>query len=154
MKKNKMTIDFSNFAEYAEKLEAMGGDLKETAEEALKATHAYITPNLKRDISKHRKSGETERSPIERAEVKWEGTVASCDIGFDLANGGLPSLFLMYGTPRHKPANQYGHYTGSTDGVTKDEQLFNDIYGARTKREVKKIQEQVFAEAIAKRMGG
>lgn len=153
-KKNKMSIDFKNFEEYAEKLEALGGDLKATAEEALKVTHEYITPNLKRDIAKHRKSGKTERSLIEKAEVTWEGTVASCPIGFDLANGGLASLFLMYGTPKHAPANQYGRYSGEVAGIEKGEELYNDIYGPRTKREVKKLQEEVFAKAIKKRMGG
>ena len=149
-----MSIDFKNFSDYAEKLEELGGSLKQTTEEALKATHAYITPNLKRDIAKHRKTGRTERSLIEKAEVKWEGTVAEVRIGFDIANGGLPSLFLMYGTPKHKPANQYGKYDGEVNGITQDEQLYNDIFGTRTKAEVRKVQEAVFAEAIKRQMGG
>lgn len=153
-KKNKMSIDFSNFAEYAETLDKMGGDLRATTQKALEETHAYITANLKMDIQKHRKTGTAERSLIENAHVEWEGNQASIEVGFDIANGGLPTIFLMYGTPKHEPANQYGKGSGINSGMDADTQLYNDIYGARTKREVRKIQEEVFAKAIHKRMGG
>ncbi len=151
---SKMSIDFKNFAEYAEKLDKMGGDLRATTQKALEETHEYITANIKRDIQKHHKTGATERSLIEDAEVKWQGNIASIDVGFDIKNGGLPSIFLMYGTPKHAPANQYGKSTGVNSGIDADKELYNDIYGARTQREVKKIQERVFADAIKKRMGG
>ena len=150
----KMSIDFKNFAEYAEKLDKMGGDLRATTQKALEETHEYITANIKRDIQKHHKTGATERSLIEDAEVVWTGNIASIDVGFDIKNGGLPSIFLMYGTPKHPPANQYGKSAGTNGGIDADKELYNDIYGARTQREVKKIQERVFADAIKKRMGG
>lgn len=151
---SRIGIDENLFSEYLNHIKTLGGDIKATTEEALKATHAYITPNIKRDIQKHKRTGKTERSLIDKAEIKWEGLVAEVRVGFDIANGGLPSLFLMYGTPKHAPANQYGKYDGAVGGIEKDEQLYNDIYGTRTNREVKKIQEEILAEAVKKAMGG
>ena len=153
-KKQKMSIDFSSFEEYAERLENLGGDLKATVDKALQASHDYVTENLKDDMKRHHKTGKAERSLLEDSKVEWEGNVASIDVGFDIANGGLPTIFLMYGTPKHAPANQYGRAGGVNGGVDADKRMFDDIYGTRTKKEVQKIQEQIFAQEIKKRMGG
>ena len=152
--RKKLSIDFSGFAEYAERLDRMGGDLKATADKALQASHDYVTENLRNDIKRHRQTGKTERSLLEDSKVEWEGNVGSIEVGFDIANGGLPSVFLMYGTPKHAPANQYGNASGVNRGMDADKQLFDDVYGARTKREVRKIQEEIFAKEIKKIMGG
>jgi len=154
MAKNKFSLDFSNFADYAEQLENLGGDLKRTADKALQETHKYITDNLERDIKKHHRSGKLEKSLLRDSTVEWSGNIAEIDVGFDIANGGLSSVFLMYGTPKHAPANQYGSASGENPGMQANKELYNDIYGARTKREVKKIQEKIFADEIHKRMGG
>lgn len=137
MAKNKITLEFAGFKEYAEKLDKMGGDLKKVTEQALQESHDFVTPNLHKDMKRHRQTGETEKSIMDDAHVQWEGSVASVDVGFDIANGGLPSIFLMYGTPRMK----------------KDSKLYGDVYGAKTKKQIKEIQEQVFAKAI-QRIGG
>lgn len=154
MSKTKMSIDFGNFADYAERLEKLGGDLRATTDKALQASHDYVTDNLRRDMERHNRTGKTSRSLIEDSTVQWEGNVGSIDVGFDIANGGLPSVFLMYGTPKHAPANQTGKTKGVNRGIDADKQLFDDIYGARTKKEVRKIQEKIFAEEIKKVMGG
>lgn len=137
-KKNKVTLNFKGFEEYAERLDKLGGDLRKATEKALQETHAYITPNLERDIKPHRKTGATERSLNRNARVKWVGSTAEIEVGFKLDEGGLPSIFLMYGTPR----------------MHKDQLLFNDIYGSKTKKEVARLQQEVFAEAIKKKMEG
>lgn len=138
MAKNKLTVDFSNFAEYAEKLDQLGGDLKATAEEALQDSKDYVTENLERDMKSHRRTGRTEASIKDDSKVTWEGMTASVDVGFNIAHGGLASIFLMYGTPK----------------MAKDQKLYNDVYGAATKRKIKKMQEEIFEKAIKKRMGG
>ena len=152
--RKKLFIDFSGFADYAERLENLGGDLKATADKALQASHDYVTENLKDDMKRHHKTGRTERSLLEDSKVEWTGNVGSIEVGFDIANGGLPSVFLMYGTPKHAPANQYGKASGTNHGVDADKQLFDDVYGARTKKEVRKIQDEIFAKEIKKIMGG
>lgn len=138
MAKNKIGLNFKGFEEYAERLDKLGGDIKKATEKALQETHAYITPNLERDIKPHRKTGRTERSLNRDAKVKWVGSTAEIEVGFKLDEGGLPSIFLMYGTPRMK----------------KDQQLYNDIFGGKTKREVAEIQQKIFMEEIKKIMEG
>lgn len=150
MSRAKFSLDFKGFAEYAEKLDRLGGDLRAAADEALKQTADHITGNLEADMTRHNKSGKTVGSLVKNQSVEWVGNVAEIDVGFDIANGGLPSVFLMYGTPRHGPIGPHGGHPG-TDA---DKKLYNDIYGSGTKRKVREIQEKVFAEAIKRKMGG
>lgn len=138
MAKNKISLEFKAFEEYAEKFDKLGGDLKAVTEKALQNSHDFIMPKLHRDMSRHRRSGETEKSIVDDAKVEWEGTTASIRIGFKISDGGLPSIFLMYGTPR----------------MQKDQQLYDDVYGKRTKKQIAELQEKTFARAIKKIMGG
>ena len=136
--KNKITLQFKGFEEYAERLDKLGGDLKAITEKALQNSHDFITPKIKAAIKKHHRSGLTEKSLATDAKVKWEGSTASIDIGFKIGDGGLPSIFLMYGTPR----------------MTKDQNLYDSIYGNKTKKQIAELQEKTFARAIQKIMGG
>lgn len=138
MAKNKLRLEFKAFEEYAERLDELGGDLKAVTERALQNSHDFITPKIHKDMNKHKRTGRTDAAILDEAKVEWEGTVASIDIGFKIRNGGLASIFLMYGTPR----------------MQKDQQLFDDIYGARTRKEIAKLQEKTFARAIKKIMEG
>ena len=138
MAKNKIGLNFKGFEEYAERLDKLGGDIKKATEKALQATYDHITPKLERDIKPHRKTGRTERSLNRDAKVKWVGSTAEIEVGFKLDEGGLPSIFLMYGTPRMK----------------KDQQLYNDIFGGKTKKEIAEIQQKIFMEEIKKTMEG
>ena len=138
MSKNKLSIDFKGFEEYAERLEKLGGDLKETADKALKESKELVNEQLHEQMKKHHRTGKTDKSINDNAKVEWSGNVGSIDVGFDIAHGGLPSIFLMYGTPR----------------MSKDQKLYNAVYGSATKRKVKELQEKIFAEAIQRKMGG
>lgn len=138
MAKNKIGLQFEGFEELANQFEALGGDLKAATENALKASKQAITPGIQQAIDKHRKTGDTERSLDKSMKVNWEGTTASIDIGFHVRQGGLPSIFLMYGTPR----------------VKKDRKLYNSIYGSKVKKQVAEIQKETFQKMIMRRMGG
>lgn len=137
-KKSKLSLEFQGIAEMAEKLEKLEGDLKAVTAKALEESHAYVTPKLHDAMRKHRRTGNTEASIVDNADVKWAGNVASIGVGFDLQNGGLPSVFLMYGTPK----------------IKKDTTLYNAIYGTKTKKELQEMQTKVFVDAIEERMGG
>lgn len=149
-KKNKFSLDFSNFADYAEKLDKLGGNLKKTADRALQESYDYVTENVENKIRSHHRTGETEKSLLTQSKVEWTGNTASIDVGFDIKNGGLPSIFLMYGTPRHGPVGKNGGHPGTAA----DKQLYDAIYGNRATREIRKIQEEIFANEIKKIMGG
>lgn len=134
MAKKKMRLEFAGFEEYAEKLDKLGGDLKKTTERALIATHEHITPKVEEAFAKHnvKYSHETAKSIKKKSAVEWNGAVAEIGVGFKISDGGLPSIFLMYGTPKIQP----------------DKKLYNSIYG--DKKKVRELQEKIFAEEIAK----
>lgn len=136
--KNKIGLQFEGFDELAAQFEQLGGDLRSATENALKASKQAVTPGIDQAINKHRLTGDTERSLDKKIRVEWEGTTASIDIGFHISQGGLPSVFLMYGTPR----------------VKKDTKLYNSIYGSKVKKQIAEVQKEVFQKMIARRMGG
>lgn len=138
MKKNKLTIDFKNFEEYAERLDKLGGNLKSVVEKALTESKELVNAQLHEQMKKHKRTSKTEASIMDEARIEWSGPTASLDIGFDIAHGGLASIFLMYGTPK----------------MPKDQKLYNAVYGRTTKNKIKKLQEEIFSEAIKNIMGG
>lgn len=138
-KKSKLAFNFDEMAELAEKLEKAGGNLQEAADRALKATHAHITPNLATGIARHVQTGDTKESLDKRGGVVWESPLkAHVNIGFSIADGGLPSIFLMWGTPKMK----------------KDAKLKNAAFGAKVRREVAEIQRREMEKALEEITGG
>lgn len=141
----KFTIQFDGYKDLAEMLDKLNGDLIKTAEEALDKSHEYVTPKLQKAMIKHRvnkntrrkNTGETERSLITKSNAHHEGMIVSVDVGFKIRKGGLPSIFLMYGTPKMKP----------------DKELYNALYGTKTKKDLKEIQKKVFEKALRKAGG-
>lgn len=134
--KNRLTVDFTGFREYMERLERLGSDTKGLVDKALKESFETVTPGIEKAIEPHKFTGETEASLVKNADVKWQGNVGSVEVGFDITHGGLPSVFLMYGTPRMKP----------------DMNLYNSIYGSATKSKVRKAQQAVFEEEMRRVM--
>lgn len=138
MAKNKIGLEFTGFEELIERLDASGGDVKEAVNKSLEVANKTISKKLSEDMKKHHQTGDTEKSIIANAQVEWEGLTASIGVGFDIKNKGLPSIFLMYGTPRSKP----------------DKRIYNDIYGSKTRKEIAQKQEKIFLDMIAKKLGG
>lgn len=137
MPKNKIGMSFKGFEEMAAKFDAMGGDLREVVTECLEKSHGLVTPKLHADMARHRRTGRTEGSILDDAQVRWSGMRATVDVGFDIRNGGLPSVFLMFGTAKMK----------------KDVKLYNDIYGKKTDDEIKALQEEIFRKKMDEIMG-
>lgn len=125
-------VEFDGFDEMIARLSKVGGSAKKTTEKALKATHSIITQEAEKAIRAHRRTGATERSLRKKAEILWDGSVAEVKVGFDIDNGGLPSIFLMYGTPR----------------IKKDQKLYNAFKGKKTLDKVREVQEEIFFSAI------
>ncbi len=137
MAKNKIGLQFDGFEALISKLDSMDGNVKKAVERSLEAAHNTVTTKLVADMRRHRRTGRTAKAIAKDPEIKWEGTTASVKVGFRFPEG-LPSVFLMYGTPRKK----------------KDQNLYNDIYGSRVKKEIAEKQKQIFTEEIMKRTGG
>lgn len=148
----KFGLNFDGVAELSEKLEALGGDLKQVAEQALEFIPGDVNPKLHAAMQKHRGHGVTEKSIVEGQKVTWTGNIASIDVGFNLKKGGMPSIFLMYGTPRHAPGNQYGGPVrpGAQEhpGTKADKELYDAIYGSKTQKDIAAKQQKIFTQAI------
>lgn len=152
MSRNKLTIDFKGFKEVFEKLDKLNADTKKITEEALEKSFEAVTPGIQAAIKPHHDSGQTEDSLVTSPQIKWNGTQGSVEVGFNIQNGGMPSIFLMYGTPKHTGANQYGKNGKTVKGVDQDMTLYNSIYGTSTKSKVKKIQKEIFEKALKEAM--
>ena len=136
-RRNRVRIQFGGFEEYAERIDRLNGDLKSIFNEALIESKKLVTPEIKKKMEKHHLTGDTEESIDENFEVDWNGNIGEIKVGFDIKEGGLPSIFLMYGTPRVKP----------------DKKLYNSIYGAATKRKISELQKEIFEREL-RRLGG
>lgn len=138
---NSAKIEFRGFDEILQKLTKLEADTKTIAEDALKATHQIITekarisaqkPNLPRQ-GKYSHGGTLE-SLKENAEIKWDGTVGSVEVGFDISHGGLPSVFMIKGDP----------------GYMKNQMMYDAFYGDQVENEVTAKQKEIFYKAMEK----
>lgn len=130
-------IMFKGFDELMEKYDKLGGDLKEIATKCLEVAPQEVNPLLEAAMNKHIRTGRTKASIIKDAKIEWSGSIGTIPVGFDLSKGGMPSIFLMYGTPRMK----------------KDTKLYNAIYGKTIKKKISAKQEEILMKAIDDRMG-
>ncbi len=141
----KFGISFDGFDTVLDRLKKMDADIKGVTERALIETHGYITPTLHELMKSHERTGTTEKSIVDTAKVVWTGDKATIDVGFDIANGGLASVFLMYGTPRHGP--------GDNKGVKVDKKLHDAVFGNATANKIHEIQSDIFYAEI-RRLNG
>lgn len=139
----KLKFEFDGFDDVIKRLTDLEGDVKGTAEKALKECHREVTKDALEAIKPHKDTGVTEKSLYTEAKVEWAGTQASVPVGFSIREGGLASIFLMYGTPRKDPP------------MKKDPNLFNALSpkSKQLQEKVKKIQEDIFYKEI-RRLNG
>lgn len=145
----KFGVTFKGLDDYIKKLEEVGDGkiVKETVEEAMKVSKRHVTEKLKKGISpsslpakgKYSNAPHVSSTLDTSDEVEWAMGVGEINVGFDLKKpAGLTSIFLMYGTPKHRPAKG----------------LKAAVYGAATRREVIKLEEEAFNDAIKRIMEG
>lgn len=137
-RKNKMTIEFSGYDRLKKQLDQIGGNATRRAVEgSLKASQQLVAKQAAAAMTPHKETGKTEKSIVKNNPVVWTGDTAAIDVGFDIADGGLSSIFLMYGTKVHGQPH-----------VVPDKNLYDAVYGSKTRNQVKKIQEQTFQKVI------
>lgn len=129
---SKMKLEFDGFDEVVSRLKKLDGNVKTTSEEALKKSKRFVHEQIGSAMNKHNRTHRTIKSLDSYSDVEWSGSVGTISVGFDLSKGGMPSIFLMYGTPKMK----------------KDQQLYNAVYGKATQAKVREIQEEAFYDAI------
>lgn len=140
---SKFSIDFDEFSQIEKKLKelaGMDGVIKAT-ENALRATDDYVTAEVDKAVASSPynfdRTGNTKKSIDREKTVDWKGTEASVEAGFRISKGGLPSIFLMYGTPKVKP----------------DTNLYNAVKGAgKHAKKIREIQQEEFNKVISEAM--
>lgn len=142
MAKNRISIDFDGFNVLKKQLDEIGGNATQRAvESALKASQQVIAEQVESAIEPHTLTGKTKKSIVSNSPVEWTGDTASVGVGFDISNGGLASIFLMYGTKLHGQPH-----------ITPDRKLYDAVYGAKTRKEISKIQESAFEKVLERVM--
>jgi len=129
---SKMKLEFDGFDEVLNKLYTLEADVPKVVEKALIKTHEIVTNKAKAAIMPHKQTGDTEKSLLTEPKTHVFNTYGMVYVGFDISNGGLPSIFLMFGTPK----------------IKKDQKLWDAFWGKQTKDEVSKAQEEIFWEEI------
>lgn len=112
-RKRKNGFDTTALEKYAERLEAAGGttSVKRAVEGGMKSTKQEVNKQVTTAMQPGNlpaggkySTGETMEHLNKDMVVDWEGNMARMKLGFNLQAGGLVSIYLMYGTPRHAPA--------------------------------------------------
>ena len=138
MAMNKITVDFNGYDVIKKQLDALGGDAtKRAIESALKASQQVVAQQVSTALKPHYNSGDTEKSIIMNSTVEWTGDAAQIAVGFDINGGGLPSIFLMYGTKLHGQPH-----------IEPDRNLYNAVYGSQTRKKIMEMQEQAFNKVL------
>lgn len=138
---NKFSLDFDGFLALAEKIdELQEGALKKATENALVATDDYVTKEVDKAVAGSRfnfnHTGKTQKSIDREKKVEWQGTKASAAAGFRISQGGLPSVFLMYGTPHIKPDTKL---RAAAKGTGKHKKAIQEIQAAEFNKVVEEV---------------
>ncbi|MBQ2557556.1 MAG: hypothetical protein II553_00915 [Lachnospiraceae bacterium] len=135
----KVAVEFAGFDEVLKKLTKLGADTKQITEDALQKSFDIVTKKAEAAIAKPNlpaggkfSTGRTEESLTRTLDVTWTGTEASAPVGFNIKKGGLPSIFMMYGTPRYM----------------KVQAVYDAFYSSATEGEVLNAQREVFFKAM------
>lgn len=108
-RKNYIAVDFSAFAEYAEKLDRLGADLKDIIGDAMEEAAKQVQEDTADAVESANlpaggqySDGETRASIVRDVAPKWSGSVGEVHLGFDKSKPGAGG-FLITGTPKMAP---------------------------------------------------
>lgn len=145
MGRNRIGLQFDGWEDTLAKLDELGGTkaMKRGVEAALKSSKEYVNPQIEAALKKlpaqgKYSTGETKRSIDKDMSIEWSGRTGEIKVGFDFKKSGMTSIFLMYGTPKMSPVPG----------------LKNAIYGTKTNKQIKEIQEAEINKVIKRIMEG
>lgn len=111
-RKKGLSIDFSVFEEFAEKLDDLGADLKKIFTDVMEQEGETVAEDTKEAVKKaylpakgEFSRGDTESSIVMHPKVEWSGTLGEIGLGFDKTQRGAGG-FLITGTPKMQPDHE------------------------------------------------
>lgn len=138
----RMQILFSGFADLAEQIDKVNGDLHKAVDEALSDTQKIVSEAVTSSALPYRDkgikgyaTGEMFSTIRNDAKPYWKGTVAEIGVGFGADKsfaGFMHSIYIMYGTPK----------------MPKNVKVYNAIRGTRVRKEIAKQQEEVLRKYV------
>ena len=114
MARRKNGFDITALEKYADQLQEAGGmaAVKQAVQGGMLATKKQVNAEVTTAMQSGNlpaggkySTGDTMGHLNEEMTVDWEGNMARLKLGFNMEGGGITSIFLMYGTPRHAPAS-------------------------------------------------
>lgn len=143
MARTRFGIDFADCLDLGAMIDELAGGeaVKRAVENALIETDKYVTAEVDKAVASSpynfNRTGKTKESIDRDTTVQWEGSQAYAKAGFNISDGGLPSIFLIYGTPKIKP----------------DTNLKNAAKGTgKHKKKIEEIQQAEFNKVISEVM--
>lgn len=104
-----LSIDFSNFSDYAERLDQLGADLKQVIGDAMEQAAETVQDDVRDAMASVNlpaggkySQGDTVSSIIIDPKVNWQGSYGEIGLGFDWVKPGAGG-FLITGTPKMRP---------------------------------------------------
>lgn len=136
-----LKLEFTGFDEMLKKLNQLNADTKSIAEAALVKTFDIVTEKAEQAVQPANlpakgefSTGGSEKSLVTTPRITWSGTQGSVKVGFNIKKGGLPTIFMMYGTPRYM----------------KNQKMYDAFFGTQTQGEIAVAQKEVFEQALEK----
>lgn len=144
----KMKINFKGFDSVLKTINQMGLDVHDAMETALLECHEYVSKQIREAVRKGvvittddgmwqtmiklDQTDELKESFYDVPNVVWLGDAASIVVGFDQSKSMHATYLMITGNPYMTPSKE----------------LYNAIYGAKTKRKIKEIQEKKLMQVI------
>lgn len=137
-------LEFKGFQETLKKLTDLNADVKRIATEAMQKSFDIVTEKARDAVAKPNlpkggrfSTGRTEESLVTHLDITWKNTEATAPVGFDVSKGGLPSIFMIRGSPRYM----------------KVQAMYDAFFSDQTIGEVLNAQREVFNKALEEAIG-
>ena len=136
-----ISFEFGALDDLQDMLKDLEANTDEAIDRALIDSQKLVADKAEKAMEKHDRTGNTKASIVRDKIVKNTGMSKTIGVGFDIKGGGLPSIFLMYGTTLHGQPH-----------IEPDKELYDAIFGKRTQKEIEEVQERAFQNAIEEAM--
>lgn len=136
---NRMSMTFEGFNQLIKELEQLNADTKAITDKALEKTFDIVKEKAEKAAQKQNypaegkySHGKTAKSLNTVCKIYWHGTEAEVETGYSISKGGLQSIFMIYGTPKHM----------------KVQAMYDAFFSEKTLKEVRNAQREILTDAI------
>ena len=140
---NRLSMQFDGFQTLIKELEQLNADTKAITDKALEKTFEIVTEKAEAAAQPANypqkgkySQGDMLKSLKTTCKIYWHGTEAEVETGYSISKGGLQSIFMIYGTPKHM----------------KVQAMYDAFFSEKTLKEVRNAQREILTDAIRELM--